>query len=105
MGCPIGEIELYYEDGKRYKCPYVLHHFKDCSLSLTDKGFKCCLRYPGGNTVHWKCVRITLGGNIAQRYLKAGELSEFVIDRFKLIFFKKQILEEVEKVRADAKVA
>jgi len=100
MSCAIGEMELYYEDGERHKCPTYVLHPADCCLSLTDTGFKCCLRSPGEEkTFFWKCIRVTLGGNVAQRYLKTGELSEFTIDRFKLTFFKRQILEEVEKVR------
>ena len=104
MSCPIGNIELYYEDGECRKCSHS--EFDSSCLRLTRRGFKCC----PDNIRSWECERITSSGNISNRRRSRGlktvnlDLS-VVIDRFKLSFFKRQILEEVEKVRADTKVA
>ena len=83
----ICNLELCYANGKQSKCresggsSYLGMH--------PTKGFKCLQwghAYP--------CQRVTPTGRISVNRTRYN-----VLDRFKLIFFKKAVLEEIQKIR------
>ena len=83
----ICNLELCYANGKQSKCresggsSYLGMH--------PTKGFKC---------IQWRhaypCQRVTPTGRIS-----VNRTRHHVLDRFKLIFFKKAVFEEIQKIK------
>jgi hypothetical protein len=84
--CSVGKIKLCYEgEDNRYECSRG-----GCSLKLVGKDITC-----SGEHQISPCERISPTGQIRTRHQRFGSK----VDRFKLLVFRAQILEEVEKAR------
>jgi hypothetical protein len=99
MRCRVGQIKLYYQDGKYRQCFFA----DDCYLAFYGKSLRCCVKLLSTGEIRdqW-CERVTPSGRIIKsvyddqkRPLNKTDL----LDRFRLIFFRKQIIEEIEKVK------
>lgn len=98
MTCRVGKIKLYYQDGKYRQCYFS----DDCYLAFYGKGLRCCIKLSNGSITDQWCERVTPSGRIIKsvyddqrRLLNKYDL----LDRFRLIFFRRRILEEIEKVK------
>ena len=78
-------LELCYQDGTRHKCGRGSGHL----ILDPKKGFRCYVWGRKG-----LCERVTPKGR-----LSVNRTRNAVLDRFKLTFFKKELSEEIEKVR------
>lgn len=97
--CSIGNIELYRENGERRKCPRLN---AGCGMSRSldialGTGFQCYTRADDDKNLNHHygisdCHRITRGGEIRKME---------DIDHFRFVFFKKEIKNEVKKVKTE----
>lgn len=78
-------LELCYADGTRHKCSRGSGHL----ILDPKKGFRCYVWGRKG-----LCERVTPKGR-----LSINRTRNAVLDRFKLTFFKKELGEEIDKVR------
>jgi len=88
----ICNLELCYANGKQSKCKEI---GSSAYLGIhPTKGFRC---FQWRNA--YNCQRVTPTGRIS-----VNRTRHYVLDRFKLIFFKKAVIEEIQKVRDTYKV-
>lgn len=78
-------LELCYADGGRHKCSRSNGHL----IIDPKKGFRCYIW--GRKSL---CERVTPKGRLSINRTRSA-----VLDRFKLTFFKKELGDEIEKVR------
>jgi hypothetical protein len=78
-------LELCYADGTRHKCSRGSGHL----ILDSKKGFRCYVWGRKG-----LCERVTPKGRLSINRTRSA-----VLDRFKLTFFKKELNEEIEKVK------
>jgi len=78
-------LELCYADGSRHKCSRSSGHL----IMDPKKGFRCYVWGRKG-----LCERVTPKGRLSVNRTRGA-----VLDRFKLTFFKKELGEEIEKVK------
>lgn len=78
-------LELCYADGSRHKCNRSGGHL----IMDSKKEFRC---YLWGRKA--LCERVTSKGRLSVNRTRGA-----VLDRFKLMFFKKELSDEIEKVR------
>lgn len=85
--------ETTYKYGKKMSCLHHAHgkHSWSFCLMLEKEGFQCCYE----SKYLSSCTRITPSGETRI------DLQDSKLDRFKLIFFKRQINEELEKMRRE----
>ena len=78
-------LELCYADGTRHKCSKGSGHL----ILDPKKGFRCYVWGRKG-----LCERVTPKGRLSVNRTRGA-----VLDRFKLTFFKKELGDEIEKVK------
>lgn len=105
MNQTICRMEWFIEgDNKPWKCFRFCDDSKNSLIFGSVKGFQCrriSQWFEIQTVVDAPCMRISPTGKIRKRVKDDENETLFLIDRFKLTFSRKQITEELEKIKGD----